>query len=156
MADAAVTDPADQDPISQTFTAGNALNAKQFIDMQFQMANQSFQDSQRSVRDLDEYRADLRTYKLQAMARSEALVAQSMAMVTAVNTAAATALFSGVGLGTISTGQQEIKSAQTTPPVYQDPTNGTSGANGLAALSAQVAALTQFVQGLSVAPKAAA
>lgn len=118
MADTSATDPADQDPISQTFTAGNALNAKNFIDYQFQMGNQSFQDSQRSVRDLDEYRADLRTYKLQAMARSEGMLAQSMAMVTAVNTAAAKALLDNLpnALADVAEGQQAIKGAQTTPP----------------------------------------
>jgi hypothetical protein len=39
MADTSVTDPADQDPISQTTTASNALNFKHFVDQQFQYSN---------------------------------------------------------------------------------------------------------------------
>lgn len=156
MADTSTTDPADMDPISQTFMAGNALNAKNFIDLQFQYSNQALADSMRSVRDLDEYRADLRTYKLQAMARSEALVAQGMAMVTAVNTASAKALLDQFpnALADAAEAQQETKIAQTTPPVYQDPTNGTAGANGLSAIAAQLSLVTQMLQGLSIAPSA--
>lgn len=39
MADASTTDPADQDPISQTTTSSNALNFKHFVDQQFQYSN---------------------------------------------------------------------------------------------------------------------
>lgn len=138
MADSATTDPADQDPISQTFTAGNALNAKNFIDYQFQMGNQSFQDSQRSVRDLDEYRSELRAYKLKSMERADVLYAQSMAMVTAVNTAAASALIGGTGITSVAQGQEQVKTAQSTPPDTAT----------LSTLSAQVAGLLASFQAL--------
>jgi hypothetical protein len=39
MADTSTTDPADQDPISQTTTAANALNFKHFVDTTFQYSN---------------------------------------------------------------------------------------------------------------------
>lgn len=155
MADAATTDPADQDPISQTFTAGNALNAKTFIDQQLQMANQSFMDSQRSVRNLDEYALDLRTYKLASMARSEAMLSQSMAMVTAVNTAAARTLLDQLpnALADVSEGQQAIKAAQTTPP---DTSTLSTIVGQLAALLAGLQAVTtQGTAGTAVVTKTA-
>ena len=153
MADAATTDPADQDPISQTFTSGNALNAKNFIDYQFQYGNMALADAQRSVRDLDEYRQNLRAYNLQAMARAETVNTQAIAMLTAVNTQAARVLLDQTGdaLSDAITGMQGVKAGQTTPPVYQDPTNGAAGVNGLVSAVAQLtAALAAFSAGTSI------
>lgn len=148
MADASTTDPADQDPISQTFTAGNALNAKNFIDYQFQYGNLMLGNAIRAQQDADEFRNQLKVYSLQAMSRAESANAQAMAMLTAVNTKAAKTLLDPTSdaLADAVVGGQGVKTMQTTPPVYQDPTNN------LAAVMNQLSAVVQALQGLSLAP----
>lgn len=144
MADAATTDPADQDPISQTFTAGNAVNAKTFIDLQSQYANISLAEAQSAIRDANEYRNNLRSYNLQALQRGEVMNNQALAMVTAINTQAAKVVLDQTSdaLADAISGMQGVKAGQSTPPVYQDPTNGATGPNG----ASTIALLSQLVQ----------
>ena len=125
MADASTTDPADQDPISQTVTSSNALNFKNFVDTQIQYSNLALGNAISNQQHMNSF--------------SQALLARCTTMLLDT---------SNQNVGDAALDQQVIKTAQTTPPVYQDPTNN------LAGLSAQVAALTQMLQGLNLAPKA--
>lgn len=145
MADTSVTDPGDMDPISQTFTAANALNVKHFVDKQFEISNMSSHYSNMLLQNAVQFQSQLNHMSLTAMGRLESVN-------NAIITKAASILLdqSANDLGDAAIGQETIKSAQTTPPVYQDPSSS------IAALAAQVSALTQFVQGLSVAPAVAA
>jgi hypothetical protein len=124
MADASTTDPADQDPISQTTTAANALNFKHFVDTTFQYSNLMLGNAIANQQSMNSF--------------NQALLARCTDMIldkTAGQVADA------------ALDQMSTKIAQTTPPVYQDPTNG------LAAISAQLSAVAQMLQGLNLAPK---
>ena len=148
--DAATTDPADQDPISQTFTAGNAVNAKTFIDLQSQYANLSLAQAQADVRDAADYRNNLRSYNLQALQRGEVMNNQALAMVTAINTQAAKVVLDQTSdaLADAIAGMQGVKAGQTTPSVYTDPVNTQNLAQAIAgAVASAIAA--------SLAPKSA-
>src|ERR1700677_4648065 len=123
MADTSVTDPADQDPISQTTTTSNALNFKTFVDTQLQYNNIALGNAISNQQHMNAF--------------SQALLARCTTIILDTSdTVAADAVLN----------QQAIKTAQTTPPVYTDPTSS------LAALAAQVSALTQIIQGLNIAP----
>lgn len=141
MADVSTNDTADMDPIQQTFVAGNALNAKHFIDQQLQYSNMLLQNAVQHQAQLNAFQSQLNAYSLQAMSRTEA-----------INNASATKSVQSLldqtsnALADAIIGMQGSKTADNTPPVYQDPSSS------IAALASQVSALTQFVQGLSVAP----
>jgi hypothetical protein len=127
MADTSTTDPADQDPISQTATMSNALNFKTFVDTQMQYNNIALGNAISNQQHMNSF--------------AQALLARCTNMLLdPSNTSVSDAVLD----------QQAIKTAQTTPPTYQDPSTS------IAALAAQVSALTQIVQGLSIAPAATA
>ena len=130
MADASTTDPADQDPISQTTTASNALNFKHFVDQQFQYSNLMLGNAIANQQNMNAFNQSL-------LARCTDMILDKSAN-TVVD-----AVLDQIG----------VKTAQTTPPVYQDPTNGTTGANAMAALATQLSTVVQMLQGLSLAPK---
>lgn len=136
MADASVTDPSDMDPIQQASVAVASTNIKTFGDLQFQYANlalaEAIANSQR-----------LNAYNLAQMTRSESLATSITGKVTDMILDKTAAQVANAVLD-----QQGAKIAQTTPPVYQDPSNG------LAALAAQMSTVVQMLQGLSLAPKA--
>jgi len=123
MADASTTDPADQDPISQTTTAANALNFKTFVDTQLQYNNLALSNAIANQQHMNAF--------------NQALLARCTDMILdkSANTVVDAVL-----------DQQAIKTAQTTPPVFTDPTSS------LASISSQLAFVVQALQGLSLAP----
>lgn len=140
MADASTTDPADQDPISQTVTTQNALNFKNFVDTQLQL-------NQLMLSNAIHNQNELNKYSMQALARSENINNASTAVITAAAAKSVQAMLdpTSAALADSVMGDQASKVADNTPPVYQDPTNGTTGANGasaIALISQLVAALT--------------
>lgn len=126
MADPVGTDP-QADPIGQASVAVASTNIKTFGDMQLQYANMMLGNAISNQQRMDAFNISL-------LGRVTDLVLDKTA-----NTVVDAVL-----------DQQGAKIAQTTPPVYSDP------ASSIAALSAQVSALTQFVQGLSIAPSTTA
>jgi hypothetical protein len=132
MADSSLTDPSDMDPIQQASVGVVAANIKTFGDLQLQLANLSLQEAIAN-------QGRMNAYGIQSVSRAEALNSSIVGKVTDMlldKTAAqvANAVVDQVG----------AKIAQTTPPVYQDPTNG------IAAIAAQMSAVVQLLQGLSV------
>jgi hypothetical protein len=125
MADTSVTDPADQDPISQTTTAANALNFKHFVDTTFQYSNLMLGNAIANQQSMNSF--------------NQALLARCTDMIMDKS---ANAVVDAV-LDQVST-----KVAQTTPPVYTDPSSS------LAAIAAQLSTVVQALQGLSIAPSA--
>lgn len=125
MADASITDPADQDPISQTTTATNALNFKHFVDTQFQYSNLMLGNAIANQQNMNAF--------------GQALLARCTDMI--LDKSANTVVDAVVD-------QIGVKAAQTTPPVYQDPSSN------LAAVAAQLSAVVQMLQGLNIAPSA--
>lgn len=144
MADAAVTDPADMDPISQTVMTSNALNFKNFVDTQLQL-------NQLMLSNTIHNQNELNKYSMQALARSENINNSSTAIITAAASKSVKALLDSTSdaLSDAIIGDQGSKVADNTPPVYQDPTNGTSGVNGASA----VALISQLVSLLTQAGK---
>lgn len=140
MADTSTTDPGDMDPISQTFTAANALNVKHFVDKQFEISNMSSHYSNMLLQNAVQFQSQLNSLSLQSMGRVEAVN-------NAIVTKAASILLdqSANDLGDAAIGQETVKTAQTTPP-------DTTGQ--LSALAAQLSLVVQALQGLSVAPAA--
>lgn len=140
MADASTTDPADQDPISQTVTTTNALNFKNFVDTQLQL-------NQLMLSNTIHNQNELNKYSMQALGRSENINNANTAMITAAAAKSVKALLDGTSdaaSDAILT-DQGSKIADNTPPVFQDPTNGTSGANGASA----IALISQLVSALT-------
>lgn len=111
MADVSVASPSDMDPISQTFCAGNALNAKHFIDKEFQYSNLMFSNAIDAQQDSRAFHSQLRQYSLLSMQRTEALN-------NALVTKAAQALLDPLPgqLGDAIIGMQGVKAAEATPP----------------------------------------
>jgi hypothetical protein len=136
MADASVTDPSDMDPIQQASVGVVASNIKTFGDIQLQLANLSLQEAIAN-------QGRMNAYGLQALSRAEALNSSIVGKVTDMLLDKTAAQVANAVLD-----QQGAKIAQTTPPVYQDPSNG------LAALAAQLSTVVQLLQGLNIAPKA--
>jgi hypothetical protein len=127
MADTSTTDPADQDPISQTTTAMNALNFKTFVDSQIQYSHLALGNAIANQQNMNAF--------------NQALLARCTDMILDKS---ANAVVDAV------LDQQSAKVAQTTPPTFQDPSSS------LAALAAQMSTVVQLLQGLSIAPAAAA
>lgn len=111
MADVSTVDPADQDPISQTFLAANALNVKHFVDQQFQYSNMLLQNAVAHQSQLNAFQSQLNTYSLQSMARTEAI---NNAIVTRSAKSLLDELPDTIGDSILS--QQGAKIAETTPP----------------------------------------
>ena len=130
MADASATDPADMDPISQTVMTSNALNFKNFVDTQLQL-------NQLQLSNTIHNQNELNKYSMQALARSENINNASTAVITAAAAQSVRALLdpTSAALADAVMGDQASKIADNTPPVYQDPTNGTTGANGVNAIA---------------------
>lgn len=126
MADPTGTDP-QADPIGQASVAVASTNIKTFGDMQLQYANMMLGNAISNQQRMD-------AFSLSLLGRVTDMVLDKSA-----NTVVDAVL-----------DQQGAKIAQTTPPTYQDPSSS------IAALAAQVSALTQFVQGLSIASTKAA
>jgi len=127
MADASVTDPSDMDPISQTTMAMNVKNLTTFGDTQLQYNNLALGNAitmQQSFNQL-----------------SLSIVARAVNMMLDP---------SNTMVGDAVLDQQGVKAAQTTPPIYTDPTNS------LAALAAQMSTVVQLLQGMNIAPAATA
>lgn len=133
MADASVTDPSDMDPIQQASVAVASTNIKSFGDAQLQILNLGLQEMQANAQRVN-------AFNLTQMAAS--------ADVSRAVTGKVIDMILDKTAGQVANAildQQGAKIAQTTPP-------DTSGQ--LASLAAQVSALTQMLQGLSIAPKA--
>lgn len=133
MADASVTDPSDMDPIQQASVAVASTNIKSFGDAQLQILNLGLQEMQANAQRVN-------AFNLTQMAAS--------ADVSRAVTGKVIDMILDKTAGQVANAildQQGAKIAQTTPP-------DTSGQ--LASLAAQVSALTQMFQGLSIAPKA--
>jgi hypothetical protein len=141
MADAATTDPADMDPISQTFAAANALNVKHFVDKEFQYSNMMLTNAINFQQQQQNHISMMNTYALQAMQRTEAV---NNAIVTKASSILLDQTANDLGDAAIS--QETVKVAQTTPPVYQDP------GNNLAQLSAQIALMMQTLNQITAVP----
>ena len=125
MADPVSSDP-QADPIGQASVAVAATNIKTFGDLQLQYANLALGNAVSNQQRMD-------SFNMGVLARCTDMMLDKTA-----NTVANAVL-----------DQQGAKIAQTTPPVYTDPTSS------IAALAAQVSALTQILQGLNIAPKTA-
>lgn len=126
MADASTTDPADQDPISQTTTAMNALNFKTFVDNSIQYSHLALGNAISNQQTMSQF--------------SQALLARCTDMILDKS---ANATVDAV------LDQASAKVVQTIPPVYSDPSSS------LAALAAQMSTVVQLLQGLNIAPSAA-
>lgn len=122
MADPVGTDP-QADPIGQASVAVASANIKTFGDTQLQYNNMMLGNAIANQQSMNAF--------------SHALMARCTDMILdkTANSIANSVL-----------DQQGAKIANTTPPVYQDPTNG------LAAVAAQLSTVVQMLQGLNIAP----
>lgn len=118
MADTSTTDPADQDPISQTVTTSNALNFKNMVDTQIQL-------NQTLLANTIHNQNELHKYSMQALSRSENINNASTAIITAAAAKSVKGLLDPTNdaLADAVTGGQAVKADAITPPVYTDPVN---------------------------------
>lgn len=130
MADTTATSPADMDPIQQAGVSTSISNIKQFAHAPDLILNTMLTNM------LTNQQAQFKAQQ-DTNAFNQAIQSRCINMLLdPTSSSLADAIIGGQG----------IKAFQTTPPVYTDP------ASSIAALAAQVSALTQIVQGLNIAP----
>lgn len=131
MADTTAASPSDMDPIQQSGISTTISNIKSFAHAPDLILNAMMTNMLNNQQTLFKAQQDTNAFNqaIQSRCINMLLDPTSSSLADAV------------------IGQQGAKVAQTTPPVYTDPSSS------LAALAAQMSTVVQLLQGLSLAPK---